>query len=129
MIAASFAAAGAIFGGLAVQMAHGRDPALGTGTSTAQTTRARPDELPVVPGPVRELELRRRDEGIVIREQQVVAREHERSFELFGTTVRILAGGEPAEGAPPAELAIAAAEAVLQRLPSGADSLRHRTAS
>ena len=38
MIAASFAAAGAIFGGLAVQMAHGRDPALGTGTSTAQPT-------------------------------------------------------------------------------------------
>ena len=38
MIAASFAAAGAIFGGLAVQMAHGHDPALGTGTSTAQPT-------------------------------------------------------------------------------------------
>ena len=38
MIAASFAAAGAIFGGLAVQMAHGRDPALGTGTSAAQQT-------------------------------------------------------------------------------------------
>jgi hypothetical protein len=35
MIAASFAAAGAIFGGLAVQMAHGHDPALGAGTSTA----------------------------------------------------------------------------------------------
>jgi thiamine biosynthesis lipoprotein len=50
----------------------------------------------------------------VIREQQMVAREHERSFELFGTTVRILAGGEPREGAPPAELAIAAAEAVLR---------------
>ena len=50
----------------------------------------------------------------MIREQQVVARELERSFELFGTTVRILAGGEPAEGAPPAELAIAAAEAVLR---------------
>ena len=50
----------------------------------------------------------------MIREQQRVAREHERSFELFGTTVRILVGGEPAEGAPPAELAIAAAEAVLQ---------------
>jgi hypothetical protein len=39
VIAASFAAAGAIFGGLAVQMAHGHDPALGTGTSTAQTSR------------------------------------------------------------------------------------------
>ena len=50
----------------------------------------------------------------MIREQQLVAREHERSFELFGTTVRILAGGEPAEGAPPPELAIAAAEAVLR---------------
>ena len=36
MIAASFAAAGAIFGGLAVQMAHGHDPALGAGTSSAQ---------------------------------------------------------------------------------------------
>jgi hypothetical protein len=38
MIAASFAAAGAIFGGLAVQMANGHDPALGAGTSGAQTT-------------------------------------------------------------------------------------------
>jgi hypothetical protein len=35
MIAASLAAAGAIFGGLAVQMAHGHDPALGAGTSTS----------------------------------------------------------------------------------------------
>lgn len=34
--AASFAAAGAIFGGLAVQMANGHDPALGTGTSSSQ---------------------------------------------------------------------------------------------
>jgi hypothetical protein len=38
MIAASFAAAGAIFGGLAVQMAHGHDPALGAGTSTASSS-------------------------------------------------------------------------------------------
>jgi hypothetical protein len=37
MIAASFAAAGAIFGGLAVQMAHGHDPALGAGTSTSNS--------------------------------------------------------------------------------------------
>jgi hypothetical protein len=37
MIAASLAAAGAIFGGLAVQMANGHDPALGAGTSSAQT--------------------------------------------------------------------------------------------
>jgi len=36
MIAASFAAAGAIFGGLAIQMANGHDPALGAGTSSAQ---------------------------------------------------------------------------------------------
>jgi hypothetical protein len=35
MIAVSFAAAGAIFAGLAAQMAHGRDPALGAGTTTA----------------------------------------------------------------------------------------------
>jgi hypothetical protein len=34
MIAASIAAAGAIFGGLAVQMANGHDPALGAGTTT-----------------------------------------------------------------------------------------------
>ena len=34
MIAASFAAAGAIFGGLAVQMANGHDPALGAGTTS-----------------------------------------------------------------------------------------------
>jgi len=38
MIAASFAAAGAIFGGLAVQMAHGDDPALGAGTKPAQAS-------------------------------------------------------------------------------------------
>ena len=50
----------------------------------------------------------------MIREQRRVAREHERGFELFGTGVRILAGGEPAEGAPPPELAAAAAEAVLR---------------
>ena len=35
--AVSLAAAGAIFGGLSVQMAHGPDPALGAGTSTGQT--------------------------------------------------------------------------------------------
>jgi hypothetical protein len=38
MIAASFAAAGAIFGGLAVQMANGHDPALGAGTSSAASS-------------------------------------------------------------------------------------------
>jgi hypothetical protein len=38
LIAASLVAAAAIFGGLAVQMAHGHDPALGAGTSTATTT-------------------------------------------------------------------------------------------
>lgn len=51
MIAVSFAAAGAIFGGLAVQMAHGNDPALGAGTTTAdrrssQTDRSQQDQLP-----------------------------------------------------------------------------------
>lgn len=50
----------------------------------------------------------------MIREQQTLAREHERGFELFGTNVRILAGGPPSEGAPPPELAAAAAEAVLR---------------
>ena len=50
----------------------------------------------------------------MIRDQPVAVREHARSFELFGTTVRILAGGDRAEGAPPPELAIAAAEAVLR---------------
>ena len=44
MIAASFAAAGAIFGGLAVQMANGHDPALGAGASSAQSGRQ--DQLP-----------------------------------------------------------------------------------
>ena len=42
MIAASLAAAGAIFGGLAVQMANGHDPALGAGTSSAQNTAQDP---------------------------------------------------------------------------------------
>lgn len=37
MIAASLAAAGAIFGGLAVQMANGHDPALGAGTSRVRS--------------------------------------------------------------------------------------------
>jgi hypothetical protein len=37
MTAASLAAAGAIFGGLAVQMANGHDPALGAGTSSARS--------------------------------------------------------------------------------------------
>jgi thiamine biosynthesis lipoprotein len=50
----------------------------------------------------------------VIHEHPVAVREHARSFELFGTSVRILAGGEPAEGATPPELAMAAAEAVLR---------------
>jgi thiamine biosynthesis lipoprotein len=50
----------------------------------------------------------------VIREHPVAVREHAHSLELFGTGVRILAGGEPAEGAPPPELAMAAAEAVLR---------------
>jgi len=50
----------------------------------------------------------------VIRDRPVAVREHARSFKLFGTTVRILAGGELAEGAPRPELAIAAAEAVLR---------------
>jgi hypothetical protein len=38
LIAVSLAAAAAIFGGLAVQMAHGHDPALGAGTKTAQSS-------------------------------------------------------------------------------------------
>lgn len=37
-IAVSLVAAAAIFGGLAVQMAHGHDPALGAGTTTAHTS-------------------------------------------------------------------------------------------
>ena len=43
MIAASFAAAGAIFGGLAVQMARGHDPALGAGTTTAGSQSSQAD--------------------------------------------------------------------------------------
>jgi hypothetical protein len=38
LTAASLAAAGAIFGGLAVQMAHGHDPALGAGTPTTHSS-------------------------------------------------------------------------------------------
>jgi len=45
LIAVSLASAAAIFGGLAVQMAHGHDPALGADTSPAQTsTPAQPGE-------------------------------------------------------------------------------------
>ena len=53
MIAASLAAAGVIFGGLAVQMANGHDPALGSGTSS---TRHESDSSPAAadnsPAPV-----------------------------------------------------------------------------
>jgi len=45
MFAASFAAAGAIFGGLAVQMAHGHDPELGAGASSGPS-RAQFDTSP-----------------------------------------------------------------------------------
>jgi hypothetical protein len=38
VMAASLAAAGVIFGGLAVQMANGHDPALGAGTSSARSS-------------------------------------------------------------------------------------------
>ena len=43
------------------------------------------------------------------------AAEHERRFELFGTWVRILAGPAGSPGAPRAELATLAAEAMLRR--------------
>jgi hypothetical protein len=38
LLGASLIASGAIAGGLAIQMAAGHDPALGAGTSSAQTT-------------------------------------------------------------------------------------------
>jgi FAD:protein FMN transferase len=44
----------------------------------------------------------------------VLAGEHERRFELFGTTVRILAGGPDPPGSPRPEISAAAAEAVLR---------------
>jgi FAD:protein FMN transferase len=50
----------------------------------------------------------------VIREQHRVAAEHERGFELFGTRVRLVVSGPPAEGAARPEIAAAAAEAVLR---------------
>jgi FAD:protein FMN transferase len=50
----------------------------------------------------------------VIRAQPATAREHERGLELFGTSVRILSGATAADNAPPAEFAVAAAEAVLR---------------
>lgn len=43
------------------------------------------------------------------------AREHERAFALFGTSVRVHAGPPARAGSPPAELAVAGAEAVLRR--------------
>jgi thiamine biosynthesis lipoprotein len=43
------------------------------------------------------------------------AAEHERGLELFGTSVRILAGPPASPGAPRAELAAVAAEAMLRR--------------
>lgn len=41
--------------------------------------------------------------------------EHERSLDLFGTSVRVLAGVPALQGAPPPELAALAAEAMLRR--------------
>src|SRR5262245_30341348 len=49
-----------------------------------------------------------------MRAERSEAREHERRFDLFGTEVRILVGGPPAEGAPSPDLAAAVAQAVLQ---------------
>jgi FAD:protein FMN transferase len=49
----------------------------------------------------------------VIRAGQRVEREHERRFDLFGTSVRILVGGPAPAGEPSPELAGAVAEAVL----------------
>jgi thiamine biosynthesis lipoprotein len=49
----------------------------------------------------------------VIRDTQRVSDEHERSLDLFGTSVRILVGGPAEPGQPRPELAAAAAEAVL----------------
>ena len=50
MIAASLAAAGAIFGGLAVQMANGHDPALGAGTGSARTSKPAQTSTPAQTG-------------------------------------------------------------------------------
>ena len=49
----------------------------------------------------------------MIRAAQRVDREHERRFDLFGTSVRILVGGPAPAGEPSPELAAAVAEAVL----------------
>jgi FAD:protein FMN transferase len=49
----------------------------------------------------------------VIRAGQRVAREHERRFDLFGTSVRILVSGPAPAGEPSPELAGAVAEAML----------------
>ena len=49
----------------------------------------------------------------MIRAGQRVEREHERRFDLFGTSVRILVGGPAPAGEPSPELAGAVAEAVL----------------
>jgi thiamine biosynthesis lipoprotein len=49
----------------------------------------------------------------VIRARQRINREHERRFDLFGTSVRILVSGPAPAGEPSPELAGAVAEAVL----------------
>ena len=50
MIAASLAAAGAIFGGLAIQMANGHDPALGAGTGSARASKPAQTSTPAQTG-------------------------------------------------------------------------------
>ena len=49
----------------------------------------------------------------MIRAGQRAEREHERRFDLFGTSVRILVGGPAPAGEPSPALAAAVAEAVL----------------
>src|SRR5262245_51030079 len=49
-----------------------------------------------------------------MRAERSEAREHERRFDLFGTEVRILVGGPPADCAPSPDLAAAVAQAVLR---------------
>jgi hypothetical protein len=45
LVAASFLASAAIAGGLAVQMAHGKDPALGAGTTNASSGAGSPSSI------------------------------------------------------------------------------------
>ena len=109
----SAAVAVILFGVLTLQMALGNDPAIGAGPAVASSTPTPaptphglvdPDATGLDPDP---------DAGA--DERLVIAAEHERTFDLFGSRVRLLVG-VPTSGNPDPRLACMRIEAMLRHL-------------